>query len=220
MQCPYCQAEIQDGSTRCSRCGSAIAANASSAAPAAAAYQSSFGDQFNAALIIWKMNLGDLAVLSLVLLLLIWIPIANIGFIAGYTRAILKVGRGEGRAEIGDLFNAWDCFGNLLVYAVLFFVASMIVGMVPLIGPLASAALGFVAFPGFYLIIDRKANFGDAIKWSLATIQAKPIDWLLTYIVGMVVSGIGTLLLFIGVILTMPLGVLVCNQQYENSKPA
>ncbi|SMB30070.1 conserved membrane protein of unknown function [Sterolibacterium denitrificans] len=220
MQCPSCQAENPADAKRCSHCGSALGAAVADAPAVAAGYRSGFGDQFNASLIIWKMNLGDLAVLTLVLMLLIWIPIANIGFLAGYLRAILKVVRGEGRAEVGDLFKAWDCFGNLLVYVVLVVIASAILSVVPLLGVLASAALGFAAFPGFYLIIDRNRNFVDAFKWGISAIQANPVDWLLTYLVGMLISGIGTLLLFIGVILTMPLGALIFCQQYENNKPA
>lgn len=219
MQCPSCQAENSADAKRCSHCGSALGVTGAPAV--AASYKSGFGDQFNAALIIWKMSLGDLAVLTLVLMLLIWIPIANIGFLAGYIRAILKVARGEGRAEVGDLFKAWDCFGNLLVYVVLVAIASVVLNLVPLLGALASAALGFVAFPGLYLIVDRNRNFTDAFKWGISAIQANPGDWLLAYLIGLIVSGIGSLLLFIGIILTMPLGSLIFCQQYENSsKPA
>lgn len=220
MQCPNCQAENSAEAKHCAQCGASLATSpVIPAAAGSASYQSNFGDQFNASLIIWKMNLADMAVLTLVLLLVSWIPVANIGFFAGYARSILKVMRGEGRAQVGDLFNAWDCFGNLLVYALILFVTSAVLNVVPVLGALASAAVGFAAFPGFYLIIDRKSNFADAIKWSISTIQAKPVDWLLTYIVGMVVSGIGALLLFVGVILTMPLGALVMAQQYDNNKP-
>jgi uncharacterized membrane protein len=219
MQCPKCSAEVPEGSAQCGQCGAAIKAT-TSVAPAASTYKSSFGDQFNAALIFWKMNLGDLAVLTLVLLLVVWIPIANIGFMAGYTRSILKVARGEGKAQVGDLFNAWDCFGNLVVYAILIFICSALLNVVPLLGALASMALGFAALPGFYLIIDRGLNFGDAIKASIATIQANPVDWLLSYLVGMIVYGVGMLLLFVGIILTMPLGALIMALQYENSKTA
>lgn len=226
MQCPSCHMDNPTDAKYCIQCGTAlgVAGTPVVAAPNSTnstnSTSSNFVDQFNAALIIWKMNLGDLAVLTLVLLLLIWIPLANIGFLAGYLRAILKVARGEGRAEVGDLFKAWDCFGNLLVYAVLIFVASAVLNVVPLLGALASAALGFAALPGFYLIVDRNQNFMDAFKWGIARIQANPVDWLLTYIVGLVISSIGSLLLFIGVILTMPLGSLIFCQQYENSKPA
>ena len=219
MQCPGCQAENSADAKHCAQCGASIVAAPVATTSQSTSYQSNFGDQFNASLIIWKMNMSDLAVLTLVLLLVGWIPIVNIGFFAGYARAILKVMRGEGRAQVSDLFNAWDCFGNLLVYAIIIFIASAVVGVVPLLGALASAAIGFAAFPGFYLIVDRKSNFADAIKWSIAAIQAKPADWLLSYLVGMVVSGIGVLLLFVGLILTMPLGAMVMGQQYNNNKP-
>lgn len=221
MQCPNCQAEVQGDALHCSQCGTSLNAAtpaANSATPASSNYKSSFGDQFNAALIFWKMNLGDLAVLTLVFILVFWIPIANIGFAAGYTRSILKVARGQGKAEVGDLFNAWDCFGNLIVYAILIFICSLVLNVVPLLGALASMVLGLAALPGFYMIVDRGVNFGDAIKGSIATIKANPVDWALSYIVGYIVGGIGALLLFVGIILTLPLGALIMALQYENSK--
>ncbi|MBV2235388.1 MAG: hypothetical protein KUL75_07560 [Sterolibacterium sp.] len=187
--------------------------------PAGHAAGAGFAGQFAMALHHWKNNLGGLAVLTLVFMLVSWIPFANIGFIAGYLRSILKVTRGEGQPQIGDLFNAWDCFGNLLVYVVLIIIASAMLNLVPLLGALASTALAFLAFPGIYLIVDRNVNFTDAFKWGLASIQANPGDWLLTYLVAAVISGLGALLLFIGVILTMPLGSLIYGQQYEASKP-
>lgn len=49
---------------------------------------------------LWTGNFGNLLVLSLVFALVAWIPVANIGFLAGYTRAVLKVARG-GKAEPG-----------------------------------------------------------------------------------------------------------------------
>lgn len=218
MQCPNCQAEVQSGAALCSQCGASLNSATPATTSAASAYKSSFGDQFNAALIFWKMNLSDLVVLTLVFLLVCWIPIANIGFAAGYTRSILKVARGEGKAEVGDLFNAWDCFGNLLIYCILILVCSVVLNVVPLLGALASMALGFAALPGLYLIVDRGTNFGDAIKGSIAAIQANPVDWGLSYLVGYIVGGIGALLLFVGVIFTLPLGALIMALQYENSK--
>ena len=227
MQCPSCQAENPADAKRCIQCGAQLEAgeaksetNAHTHAQAvsvvtAAAPGGGFGQQFSTALNLWKANLGDLAVLTLVLMLVVWIPLANIGFLAGYVRAILKVARGQGRAEIGDLFKAWDCFGNLLVYVVLVAIASAMLNLVPLLGILASAALAFLAFPGMYLIIDRNYNFAEAFKWGLGAIQANPGDWLLSYLLGTLISGIGSLLLLIGIIVTMPLGTLILSLQYE-----
>jgi len=217
MQCPYCKEEIQDGATKCKHCYSNIGA---APGQALSTGQGDIGELFSAALNGWKANLGDLAVLTLVFILVVWIPIANIGFIAGYTRSLIKVARGQGKAGVGDLFKAWDCFGNLFVYVLLLLIAGLVLHIVPILGALASMALGFAAMPGLFAVIDGQRDAIDAFKWSLATIQANVVNWLLAYIVGYVIAMAGLILLFIGVILTAPLGMLVFVQQYERVKPA
>ena len=211
MQCQFCKEEILEGATKCKHCGSVIGA---------AAAPGDFGALFTAALDLWKANLGDLVLLTLVFLLVVWIPIANIGFIAGYARSLLKVARGQGKAEVGDIFAAWDCFGNLFVYLLLLLLASVVLGIVPILGALASLALGFVAMPGMYAVIDGKRGAIEAFKWSLETIQAGFVNWLLAYIVGYVIAVAGFILLFVGVILTAPLGVMIFIQQYERARSA
>lgn len=237
MQCPYCKGELQPGVVKCPNCSMNVESVTRDSAPvahpatqaqhaggaagagSAAAAGGDFGELFSSALGFWKNNLADLAVLTLVFLLVAWIPVANIGFITGYTRSVLKVLRGQGRAEIGDLFNAWDCFGNLFVYVIVLFVVSMVLNVIPVLGSLASMALGFVAMPGIYAIIDgRIANPVDAFKWGLATIQANLVNWVLAYIVGTSIASAGFLLLLIGGVLTMPLGSLVISLQYERTK--
>lgn len=221
MQCPYCKEEIIDGATKCKHCNSVIGGPAAqSAAQPAASAGGDFGERFTAAMELWKANLGDLAVLTLVFLLVMWIPFANIGFATGYFRAILKVSRGQGKAAVGDLFNAWDCFANLLVYVILLVIVSLVLHIVPILGQLAAMALGFAAMPGFFLIVDKNKSPVDAFKWSLATIQADFVNWLLTYIVASVISMAGLLLLLIGFVLTGPLGSLLQAQQYDRNKPA
>lgn len=217
MQCPYCKEEILDGATKCKHCNSTIGAATGQLAPLG---QGDFGEIFNSALNAWKANLGDLVVLTLIFMLVVWIPIANIGFIAGYTRSVIKVARGQGKAEVGDIFNAWDCFANLLVYLLLLMIASIVLGVIPILGAIAALALGFVAMPGMYAIIDGGQGAIDAFKWSLASVQANLVNWLLTYIVGYVITMAGFILLFIGIILTAPLGMLIYVQQYERVKSA
>lgn len=214
MQCPFCKEEVLDGAIKCKHCGSRIGA------ASAAGQADDFGELFATALNVWKANLFDLVILTLVFMLVVWIPIANIGFIAGYTRSLIKVARGRGRAQIGDIFNSWDSFASLLIYIVLALVAIIILGIVPIVGPLAGVAVGFAVAPGIYAIIDNKLGAIAAFKWSFETIQANFINWLLAYLVGNAIACAGMILLLIGIILTAPLGTLINIHQYERVKPA
>ena len=216
MQCPYCKEEVNDGALKCKHCGSDLtllpkAANAGTA---------DFGAMLNTAFTIWKENLGDLVILTLVFLLICWVPIANIGFIAGYTRSLLKVARGEGKARVGDLFNAWDCFANLLIFVIINLVILIVLHFIPVLGTLAAFALGFVTVPGAFLIIDKGRSFSDAYSWCVETIQADFVNWFIVYLVGNIIIAAGFVVLLIGVILTAPLGELFIILQYERVKPA
>lgn len=217
MQCPYCKEEILDGAVKCKHCGSNIG---TSPILNVASGQADFGELFISSMNLWKSNLGDLVVLTLVFMMVVWIPIANVGFIAGYTRSLMKVARGQGRAQVGDLFNAWDCFGNLLLYFILNLIAMVILSFVPLLGSLAAMALGFIVAPGLYAIVDNKCGTIDAYKWSFESVQANFINWLLAYLVGNVVACAGLIALLIGIIVTAPFGALINISQYERVKPA
>ncbi len=216
MQCPYCKEEIIDGALKCKHCGS----DTTQLPKAPYAEAADFGGMFNTTFALWKENLGDLVILTLVFLLLCWIPIANIGFIAGYTRSLLKVARGQGRAQVGDLFNSWDCFGNLLVFVIINMVIMFLLHFIPILGPLAVLALGFAVTPGGFLIIDKGRSFMEAYTWCFETIQADFVNWLIAYLVGSIIAGAGVVVFFIGIILTIPLGELFIIQQYERVKPA
>jgi hypothetical protein len=216
MKCPYCKEEVMEDALKCKHCGSVIGHGTISGAPDAA----DFAAMFNNAFTIWKNNLGDLAILTLVFMLVCWIPIANIGFISGYTRSLIKVARGQGRAKVGDIFNAWDCFGSLFVYMLIFIIAAIILSLVPIIGMLASMALGFLVVPGIYGIIDGRMGAVEAFKWGIETIKADFLNWFLAYLVGYVINLAGVIVLLIGVIVSTPLGTLIIVQQYERCKPA
>ena len=138
MQCPYCKEEVNDGALKCKHCGSDLTLLPKTVNAGAA----DIGGMLNAAFTVWKENLGDLVILTLVFLLICWIPVANIGFIAGYTRSLLKVARGQGKAQVGDLFNAWDCFVDLFVFVLINLIIVIVLHFIPVLGTLAACALG------------------------------------------------------------------------------
>jgi|GEM_PF-741158 len=212
MQCPYCKEEIIDGALKCKHCGSMIGD-----APELreVGSRSEFSAAFDRAFALWKANMGDLALVTLVFMLVVWIPIANLGFIAGYTRSLLKVARGQGRAQIGDIFGTWDCFGNMLAYFLINLIVFLILHAIPIFGTAATLVLGFVTVPGGFLIIDKGRNALDAYKWCIETLQADFGNWLLTYLIGTLIICTGFALFFIGIILSAPLGQLLIIQQYE-----
>jgi hypothetical protein len=216
MQCPYCKEEVHDEAVKCKHCGSNIG---TLPGLTAASGQADFGELFTTSMNVWKANLADLVILTLVFMLVVWIPFANIGFIAGYTRSLMKVARGQGKPQVGDLFNAWDCFPNLLLYFILNLIAMVILHFVPIVGSLASLAFGFMVTPGLYAIIDNKRGTMDAYKWSLESIQSDFVNWLLAYLVGNVIACAGLIALFVGVIVTAPFGALITIHQYERVKP-
>ena len=178
-----------------------------------------FGAIVNLASRLWWENFGSLLLPSLVFICVVWIPLANVGFIAGYNRTILTVARG-GKANTGDIFGAWDCFGDLLLYLLGLFVAQFVLGHLPVIGQVAGFLLAVVTAPGIYGIVDRKMKCIDAFRWSLQIVQADFVNWLLAMLIGSLFMASGALLLGIGIICTLGWGSLVMALQYDKGDPA
>lgn len=173
-----------------------------------------FGGLINRATTLWRENFGDLLLLSLVFALVAWIPLANVGFAAGYTRQILKVARG-GKARPGELFGAWDCFGDLLVYLLLLVAAQFVLMHVPVFGQVAGFVLLVAVTPGIYAIVDRRMKFMAAFRWSLETVKTGFVNWLLAVVIGGIFAAAGALLFGIGIVITLGWGYLVLALNYD-----
>lgn len=186
------------------------AAEQPSAEAAAAPPAEDFGTLFSKATSLWTGNIGNLIVITLVFILVAWIPIAGIGFFAGYIRALLKTARGE-KAEIGDIFNAWDCFGPLFVYMIIIVIAAAILNIIPVLGQIAAVVLGFVLMPGMFAVVDKGTGAIDALKWSFKAFKAAIGNWALVILVGSVLGGLFA-------IVTLPWGYLMMLLQYESQK--
>lgn len=177
----------------------------------------SLGELLGAATGKWKDNLSDLAVVTLVMLLLGVIPFANIAFLAGYLRALLKAARGE-KPVVRDLFTAWDCFAPMLVYVVIVVVVMLGVHFIPIFGTVINVLISIVITPGLYAIVDQKMEALDAFKWSFDVIKRNFTRWMLVVLIGGILSSVGAIGVFIGLILTMPWGNMIIALQYERDK--
>jgi hypothetical protein len=164
---------------------------------------------------IWKNNLADLVLVTLVFCLVAWIPIVNIAFSAGYVRALLKAMRGE-KPMVVDIFSAWDCFGSALVYGIVVFIGEILLMMVPVLGWVAMMILFLAAAPGFYALADRNLAPIAAMKWSLAAFKADLGNWVAVLLIGSLVAKAGLIVLVLGVLFTLPWGYLLIALQYES----
>jgi hypothetical protein len=211
MKCQACGKEVTEGSTSCPFCFQQMSAPA----PISGVQTNEdFGALFNRAATLWKDNLGDLVLFSLVFILVGWIPIVNAAFFAGYTRGLLSLTRG-GKLKNSDIFSAWDFFGNTLGYGIIFIATMIVAGFVPFFGHLVQLIVIIFGTPGFYPVIDRNMNAIDAIRWSIATVQRHFAPWVLAVLVSGILGSLGMLVFFVGIIVTLPFGTLLVIQQYE-----
>lgn len=214
MKCDFCGKEVAEGSSFCPYCFKQLAGQ-EPAGPSPAGQD--FGVQVSRATTLWKDNLGDLVIFTLVFTLVGWIPIVNAAFIAGYIRGLLFLTRGE-KLKTSCIFSAWDCFGNALAYCLILLAAIIIASIIPFFGPAAQFAVTVFGTPGLYHVVDRNMNAIDGVKWSIGSVQRHFIPWLLIILVGGILGSIGLIALLVGVIVTLPWGTLIIIQLYERVK--
>lgn len=210
MRCASCGKDVADGTTVCPFCFSKEPRPRDHAASG----DEDFAQKFNTATQLWKDNLGQLALFTLVFMLVGWIPILNAVFFAGYYRGLINLSRG-GELHISDIFSAWDCFGNALAYLILLTASVIAACIIPFFGHVAQFAVAVFGAPGLFLVADRNVNAIDAVRWSINSVQKHFLAWLLAVLVGGLLGWTGLLFFVVGAILTMPWGVLLLIRQYE-----
>ena len=158
-------------------------------------------------------------------------------FIAGVINLMLKVGREEPVA-FQDMFDVSDRWLPLIGYVVLLYLALL----VPLaIGGIALAALNqagdlpqqvIIAFggavillfivatlliwPGYLLIVDRKSGVLQAFGLGFAIAKKNVLQSMAVFLLSAVITWAGLLALCVGIIFTMPLGMLIIVCAYLN----
>lgn len=144
--------------------------------------------------------------------------------LAGMALVILELrDRKAPKPEAGRVFKGFDFFVPSFLFVVLWgiaiFVISVMVGVFPIIGQLASffvvyAAQAFLMF-GLFLIVDRKMEFWPASQNSINTVKANFWPFFGLSIIAGLIGGIGALAFGIGIVFTFPIQGCILTVAYR-----
>ena len=188
----------------------------------------SVGTALNKGWALYKENFGLVFLSSLLVGLIAGVSCGICGGpmlcgLAGILLAILR--RKDPKPTVGNVFDGFSkflaAFVTLLVLGILFFAASAVLMVVPVLGALASILLNWAVSPAVsvwaaFLIADQDATIGEAIGTSIKLIGQKEF-WsiiLVVFVAGLL-SGLGIIACGIGLLFTMPLYYCMVAAAYE-----
>ena len=131
--------------------------------------------------------------------------------------------RNEPKPEAGSVFKGFDYFVPaflfIAVWGIGILIASMIIGVIPIIGQLASlvvayGAQAFLMF-GLFLIVDRKMEFWPASQESINTVKANFWPFFGLSIVAGFIGSVGAIALGIGIVFTIPIQGCILTVAYR-----
>ena len=129
----------------------------------------------------------------------------------------------EPKPEAGSVFKGFDYFVPaflfIAVWGIGIMIASVIVGVIPLIGRLASlfvayGAQAFLMF-GLFLIVDRQMQFWQASQESINTVKANFWPLFGVSIVAGFIGSIGAIAFGIGIVFTIPIQGCILTVAYR-----
>ena len=161
-----------------------------------------FGEWIEKGFNLYKENFGILVLVSLIAVI---VSAITVGVLAGPMAAgVLLIvfqlhDRKEPKPEVGILLKGFDFFLNsflfFMVWGVAIFVVSLILGLVPCIGQVASLFVVFVAHAllmfGMFLIVDRNMEFWPASVESFNMVKRNFWPFLGFSIVSNLIGSIG-----------------------------
>jgi hypothetical protein len=185
-----------------------------------------FGEWIEKGFSLYKENFGILVLASLIAVI---VSAVTVGVLAGPMAAgVLLIvfqlhDRKESQPEVGTLFKGFDFFLNsflfFIIWGIAIFVASLILGLVPCVGQLASLFVVFVAHAllmfGLFLIVDRKMEFWPASVASFNMVKQNFWPFLGFSVVSNLIGSIGAIACGIGVVFTLPIQVCILTVAYR-----
>jgi hypothetical protein len=145
--------------------------------------------------------------------------------LAGLALVILELLDGKApKPEAGKVFKGFDYFAHsflfIVVWGVGIFIASIIAGVLPVIGQLASlfivyAAQAFLMF-GLFLIVDRQMDFWPASLESINTVKTNFWPFFGLSVVAGVIGALGAIAFGIGIVFTIPIQGCILAVAYRD----
>jgi len=126
--------------------------------------------------------------------------------------------------QAGAVFRGFDYFVNsflfIILWGVALFLVSLVVGLVPCIGQLASVFVVFVAHAllmfGMFLIVDKRREFWPASVDSFNMVKSNFWPFLGFSIVSNIIGSVGAIACGIGVIFTLPIQACILTVAYRD----
>jgi uncharacterized membrane protein len=192
--------------------------------------QIKFGEWIEKGLQIYKENIGVLILSSLVAVVLSCVTFGVLAgpMMAGLVLIALQLIDQKGsKPEVGKVFQGFTFFlqsflfmlvwGGIMVVAGLLLNLILCVGMV--LAYVLTIALSTLLMFAMFMIVDKGLAFWPASMASLNEVKANFWPLLGFYVVSSLLSGVGSILCGIGVVITLPIGLCACAVAYRDLFP-
>jgi len=175
-----------------------------------------FGDWIEGGFHLYKSNFGTLVLASIFVVVISAITAGILAgpMLAGLVLVTLQLlDRKEPQPEAGKVFKGFDYFLQSFLFVVIWgigiLIGSVILGIIPVLGQLASlaflyAAQAFLMF-GMFLIVDRKMNWLPASMESINIVKSNFWPFFGLSAVAGIIGSLGAIAFGIGVVFTIPI---------------
>ena len=189
--------------------------------------QVKFGDWIEGGFNLYKANFGTLVLASI---FVVAIGAVTAGLLAGPMLAGLALvtlqlfDRKEPKPEAGKVFKGFDYFLQsflfIVVWGIGILIGSVVLGIIPAIGQLASiafvyAAQAFLMF-GMFLIVDRQMDWLPASMESINVVKTNFWPFFGLSALAGIIGSIGAIACGIGVVFTIPIQGCILAVAYRD----
>ncbi len=176
---------------------------------------------------LYKANFGTLVLASILVVVIITVTVGILAgpLLAGLALVTLELlDRKTPQPQAGRVFKGFehflDSFLFVVVWGIGILIGSLILGVVPVIGQLASlffvyAAQAFLMF-GIFLIVEKRMNFWPASMESFNTVKNNFWPFFGFSTVAAIIGSIGALAFGIGIVFTIPIQGCILAVAYRD----